>query len=1089
MFSVASVFSPITQSQDLSHLRQQISQQYCVAEETYVAALIEQAPLDSAELQAKAERLVSQVRNASRSAGLTAFLQQYSLNTQEGIILMCLAEALLRIPDRATQDALIKDKLSGGDWAQEVGHSDSTWVNAATWSLMLADKLLHLDHTGIDSELAAHPASLVSRLINRLGEPVVRRAIRAAMNIMGKQFVLGRDIKEALKASRKTRTLGYSHAYDMLGEAAMTALDAERYYQAYANAITAISNAALNNKAVPRPSISIKLSALHPRYEEAQRTRVLGELFHTVLKLLEQARALNVFVTLDAEEMDRLELSLDLFELLYRHPVNQGWGGLGLVVQAYSKRALPVLVWLAALARQQGDEIALRLVKGAYWDSEIKHSQQAGLAEYPVFTRKAATDVSYLVCARYLLSEVCQGALYPQFATHNVHTVAAIQAMAAAVPYNQTGHHFEFQRLHGMGEDLYNILLIEQPELHCRIYAPVGAHQDLLPYLVRRLLENGANSSFVHQLLDPTTPIESLIQHPLARLAAYDHLANEQIPLPSAIFTDRINSSGINLNIASQREPLFQELARLANKQWQAAPLLAEPSIEPFTVQPVLSPQDNRQVVGQVVMASPTQATHAVTYAQAAFVAWRDKPVSERAQMLERLADLLEEHQAELISLCTREAGKLLQDGIDEVREAVDFCRYYANLARSVMAPTLLPGYTGEHNTLLAQGRGVFVCISPWNFPLAIFIGQVSAALVTGNTVIAKPAAQTCLIAHLATQLAHLAGIPKAVLQLVMGDGASIGQVLIADPHISGVCFTGSTATAQHINRTLADRPLAKKNSAIIPFIAETGGQNAMIVDSSALPEQVVRDVIRAAFQSAGQRCSALRVLYLQSDIYDHVLTLLSGAMAELSVGDPDFWNTDVGPVIDKSAHAKLTEHIQQMQAAGKTLIAQTPLGTDFEHGHYIAPTLIAIEAISELSQEHFGPILHVVRFNADQIEQVIDDINHTGYGLTLGIHSRNERFAQHIASRANVGNIYINRDQIGAMVGVQPFGGQGLSGTGPKAGGPHYLTRFITEKTISYNTAAIGGNASLLSQEERLGEGKRTNVNNAAHESERVKH
>ncbi|MGO4997987.1 bifunctional proline dehydrogenase/L-glutamate gamma-semialdehyde dehydrogenase PutA [Oceanisphaera sp. W20_SRM_FM3] len=1068
MFSVAAVFSPITQSQELSHLRQQISQQYDVAEDAYVAALIEQAPLDSAQLQAKAERLVSQVRNASRSEGITAFLQQYSLSTQEGIILMCLAEALLRIPDRATQDALIKDKLTAGDWAQHVRHSDSTWVNAATWSLMLTGKVLSLDQTGLDSELAAHPASVISRLINRLGEPVVRRAILAAMKIMGKQFVLGRDIKEALKASRKARTLGYSHSYDMLGEAAITALDAEQYYQAYANAISALgetklNNGALNNKQVPRPSISIKLSALHPRYEEAQRARVLSELFATVIRLLEQARALNVFVTLDAEEMDRLELSLDLFELLYRHPVNQGWGGLGLVVQAYSKRALPVLVWLAALAREQGDEIALRLVKGAYWDSEIKHSQQAGLADYPVFTRKASTDVSYLVCARYLLSEACQGALYPQFATHNAHTVAAIQTMAAAVPDNQTGHHFEFQRLHGMGEDLYNVLLTEQPELHCRIYAPVGAHQDLLPYLVRRLLENGANSSFVHQLLDPKTPVDSLIEHPLASLAACERLANEQIPLPSAIFTDRINSSGINLNIASQRAPLFQELERLANKQWQAAPLLAEANFESLTVLPVFSPQDNRQVVGKVVMATPNQATQAVTYAQTAFIAWRDRPVSERAQLLERLADLLEEHQAEFISLCTREAGKLLQDGIDEVREAVDFCRYYANLARSLMQPTLLPGYTGERNTLLAQGRGVFVCISPWNFPLAIFIGQVTAALVTGNTVIAKPAAQTCLIAHLATQLAHLAGIPQDVLQLVTGDGATIGQALIADPRISGVCFTGSTATAQQINRTLADR-----HGAIIPFIAETGGQNAMIVDSSALPEQVVMDVIRAAFQSAGQRCSALRVLYLQSDIYDQVLTLLNGAMAELSVGDPAFWSSDVGPLIDELAQAKLVAHLAQMQAAGKTLIAQTPLGTACDHGHYIAPTLIAIEAISELSQEHFGPILHVVRFNAEQIEHVIADINHSGYGLTLGIHSRNETFAQHIVSRANVGNIYINRDQIGAMVGVQPFGGQGLSGTGPKAGGPHYLTRFITEKTITNNTTAIGGNASLLSLRER---------------------
>lgn len=1078
MFTVAKIFTASSQPHDLSELRQAISAQYSVDENAYVAELMAEVAPDSTELKAKAKRLISRVRGTanvdknadhnvsdsdhkngikSASKSLDAFLQQYSLSTQEGIILMCLAEALLRIPDRHTQDALIKDKLSGADWAPHFRQSDSALVNAATWGLMFTGKVLQLD-----DNIDGHPASLLNRMVNRLSEPVVRSSMLAAMKIMGKQFVLGRDIKEALKASRKDRDQGYAHSYDMLGEAALSAADADHYYQAYADAISALGEIKLNNDAVPRPSISIKLSALHPRYEEANRERVLSELFSTVLKLLEQARALNVYVTIDAEEMDRLELSLDLFAQLYHHPVNQGWGGLGLVVQAYSKRALPVLMWLAALAREQGDIIPLRLVKGAYWDSEIKHSQQAGLEAYPVFTRKAATDVSYLVCARYLLSAACQGALYPQFATHNAHTVVIIQAMAAehtvaGIPI------FEFQRLHGMGEELYHTVLAEDPQLNCRIYAPVGAHKDLLPYLVRRLLENGANSSFVHQLLDPKTPIDSLIQHPLDRLAEVESLANNLIPLPLAIFSDRINSRGLNLNIGSQRAPLFQALAQLANKQWQATPLLFKQSSAPLTLQPVLSPQDNQQTVGQIVMASPAQATQAVTSAQAAFVAWRNRPVNDRAQMLERLADLLEAHSVEFISLCTREAGKLLQDGIDEVREAVDFCRYYANEGRRLMTPLLLPGYTGERNTLQTQGRGVFICISPWNFPLAIFIGQVSAALVTGNTVVAKPAAQTCLTAHLATQLAHQAGIPKDVLQLVLGDGASIGQALIADPRIAGACFTGSTATAQHINRTLAQR-----SGAIIPFIAETGGQNAMIVDSSALPEQVVRDVVRAAFQSAGQRCSALRVLYIQTDISQRVLTLLSGAMAELKVGDPALWSTDVGPVIDAQAHTKLAQHLQQMQAAGKVMIAQTPLSTSGDHGYYIQPSALTIDSLKELHEEHFGPILHVIPFKAAELEQVIDDINNSGYGLTLGIHSRNERFAQYIASRANVGNIYINRDQIGAMVGVQPFGGQGMSGTGPKAGGPHYLTRFITEKTITNNTTAIGGNAGLLS----LGEG-----------------
>ena len=1067
MFTVASVF---TQSHDSRYWRQCISGQYCVDENAYLAELIEQASADSAELTLKAQQLVSQLRDTARQDdGIAAFLRQYSLSTQEGIILMSLAEALLRIPDSKTQDALIKDKLIAADWAKHLKQSDSALVNAATWGLLLTGKVLRLDgqideqqdyphDKQLNTQLSEHPANLLQRMLHRLGEPVMRACILAAMKIMGRHFVLGRNINEALQASRKDRALGYAHSYDMLGEAAITAADAAHYYQAYAQAISEIGKTALNHEAVPRPSISIKLSALHPRYQEAHRERVLHELFETVLKLLVQARALDVAVTIDAEEMDRLELSLDLFAQLYRHPTNLGWGGLGLVVQAYSKRALAVLAWLTALAREQNEVIPLRLVKGAYWDSEIKHSQQAGLAGYPVFTRKAGTDVSYLVCARFLLSEACQGALFPQFATHNAHTVLTIQAMAADAKVS----HFEFQRLHGMGDALYNQRLKEQPELHCRIYAPVGAHQDLLPYLVRRLLENGANSSFVHQWLDANTPIEAVVEHPLATLNKHAELANSQIPLPLNIFRDRANSQGVNLNIADMREPLMEELARLADKSWQARSLIAGSETEllteqPSSMQPVLSPHDIRHRVGHVAMATLKQAKLALTNAQAAFVDWRDKPVEERAQMLERLADLLAAHRTELISLCSREAGKLLQDGIDEVREAVDFCRYYAQQARGLLAPQVLPSYTGETNNLHTQGRGVFICISPWNFPLAIFIGQVSAALVTGNIVIAKPAAQTCLIAHFATQLAYQAGIPKAVLQLVLGEG-DIGQTLVADPRISGVCFTGSIATAQQINRTLAER-----DGAIIPLIAETGGQNAMIVDSSALPEQVVHDVIRAAFQSAGQRCSALRVLYLQSDISERVLNLLSGAMNELRVGDPARYCTDVGPVIDGKAKLKLSEHLKDMQAAGKKIIAQTPLPKLAEFGHYLAPTALLIAGIHELSQEHFGPILHVVIFKAEQLDCVIDDINASGYGLTLGIHSRNQRFAQHIASRANVGNIYINRDQIGAMVGVQPFGGQGLSGTGPKAGGPHYLARFITEKTITNNTSAIGGNASLL--------------------------
>ncbi|MBO1518219.1 bifunctional proline dehydrogenase/L-glutamate gamma-semialdehyde dehydrogenase PutA [Oceanisphaera pacifica] len=1052
MFTVAAVFAPGYSPSHLPSLRQAITDHYIIDENHYLESLLAQASdtgQSLTQIQAQAHQLVTRVRQESNGGdGIDAFLQQYSLDTQEGIILMCLAEALLRIPDSHTADALIKDKLSGADWAKYFRQSDSTLVNASTWGLMLTGRVITLD-----KNQEGHPANVLNRMIHRLGEPMVRSAMYGAMKIMGKQFVLGRTIKEALAASQSARKAGYTHSYDMLGEAAITAADARQYYQEYANAIRAVGNKALDKTNAPRPSISIKLSALHPRYEEANRERVLTELFNTLIKLLELARQLDVFVTIDAEEMDRLELSLDLFEALYRHPTNQGWGGLGIVVQAYAKRALPVLCWLTALAREQGDEIPLRLVKGAYWDSEIKLCQQGGVNGYPVFTRKAGTDLSYLACARYLLSDATKGAIYPQFATHNAHTVVSIMAMAGERTY-------EFQRLHGMGEELYNAVLAEQPTLNCRIYAPVGAHKDLLPYLVRRLLENGANTSFVHKLVDPATPIDSLITHPQVSLAECEQLANDKIPLPLAIFPDRINSCGLNMNIEGMRTPFFNALNQLKDKQWQASPTIEAHSTKPHNV---MSPQDRRHLVGQVVFADPTLTEHAITRAQSAFVAWRDTPVELRAQALEKLADLLEYHQSEFVSLCTREAGKLLQDGIDEVREAVDFCRYYANEGRRLMAPTTLPGYTGELNTLQAQGRGPFVCISPWNFPLAIFLGQVSAALVTGNTVLAKPAEQTCLIAQLATELAHKAGIPPEVLQLLPGEGATVGATLTSDPRIAGVCFTGSTQTAMAINQTLAQR-----SGAMIPLIAETGGQNAMIVDSSALPEQVVKDVVRAAFQSAGQRCSALRVLYLQEDIAERVLTLLTGAMAELSVGDPALWSTDVGPVIDKKAQAGLMAHLEAMQAAGKTIIAQTPLPDACHQGEFIAPTAIEIAAISELSKEHFGPILHVIRFKAADIDAVIDDINNTGYGLTLGIHSRNATFAEHIAKRANVGNVYINRDQIGAMVGVQPFGGQGLSGTGPKAGGPHYLTRFITEKTISNNTTAIGGNATLLS----LGEG-----------------
>ncbi|MCD6619296.1 bifunctional proline dehydrogenase/L-glutamate gamma-semialdehyde dehydrogenase PutA [Aeromonas veronii] len=1049
MFKATQVLAADYIPSDLAALREAITQNYVVDENAYLAELSAMLPGDGASLEQVTQRartLVTKVRKESGSGdGIDAFLQEYSLDTQEGIILMCLAEALLRIPDAETADALIKDKLSGANWSSHFRKSDSTLVNASTWGLMLTGKIIKLD-----KKLDGNPANLLGRMVNKLGEPVVRSAMYAAMKIMGKQFVLGRDMKEALKASRKSRELGYTHTYDMLGESALTMQDADKYLTDYRNAIEAVGNERISDGG-PAPSISIKLSALHPRYDVANRERVLGEMCERLVGLVRLARDKDVAISIDAEEMDRLELSLDLFEQLYRSDANRGWGKLGMVVQAYSKRALPVLCWLTALAREQGDLIPVRLVKGAYWDSELKYAQQAGLPGYPLFTRKAGTDISYLACARYLLSEPTRGFIAPQFATHNANTVVSILEMAG-------DRQFEFQRLHGMGEELHNAVLNDNPGLHCRIYAPVGAHKDLLPYLVRRLLENGANTSFVHKLVDPNTPVDSLAEHPLRTLKRYSGFANDRIPQPVNLFSDRKNSSGVNMNILSIQRPFFARLKELESKQWLAGPIVDGETLKRSEARTVLSPQDVSLSVGKIHWADEQAVEQALASAHAAFPRWRETPVSERAAALEKLADLLEANREQFVSLCTREAGKLLQDGIDEVREAVDFCRYYAVQARSLMGQaTLLPGYTGEQNELFLQGRGVFVCISPWNFPLAIFLGQIAAALATGNTVIAKPAEQTGLIAHLAVILAHQAGIPGDVLQLLPGDGATVGAKLTADPRIGGVCFTGSTETAKLINMALAQR-----DGAILPLIAETGGQNAMIVDSTALPEQVVRDVVSAAFQSAGQRCSALRVLYLQEEIAERVLEILTGAMQELKVGNPAEHNTDVGPVIDADAKSGLDAHLAYMIPRAR-LIAQAPMPAATMEGHFVQPTALEIGSIRELAKEQFGPILHVVRYATRDLDKVISDINGTGYGLTLGIHSRNESHAEELASRINVGNVYINRNQIGAMVGVQPFGGQGLSGTGPKAGGPHYLSRFVTEKTRTINTTAVGGNASLL--------------------------
>ncbi|MEH0760591.1 bifunctional proline dehydrogenase/L-glutamate gamma-semialdehyde dehydrogenase PutA [Vibrio sp. 16] len=1039
MFTATDVLNTEFVEQPLEKLWSLISPLYMVDESQWLEQLLPLAmPTDAekAQITQKTTELIEAIRADKKSIQMIdALLLEYSLDTQEGILLMCLAEALMRIPDAATADALIRDKLTVADWKSHLKNSDSVFVNASTWGLMLTGKVV-----GLSEGEAQSPVSAVNRLVNKMSEPVIRKAMHQAMKVMGHQFVLGRSIAEAQKNGRSNRDRGFTYSYDMLGEAALTTADANKYFKDYLMAIEAVGRDKYGLETSPAPSVSIKLSALHPRYEVANEERVLTELYDTLQQLLSRAVELDVAITIDAEEADRLELSLKLFEKVYRSELVKGWGKFGLVVQAYSKRALPVLVWLNGLAKEQGDQIPLRLVKGAYWDSEIKWSQQAGYANYPVYTRKEATDVAYLACAKFLLSDNVRGNIFPQFASHNAQTVTSIAVMAKHKD-------FEFQRLHGMGDSLYNHAM-EAYQQSVRIYAPVGSHKDLLPYLVRRLLENGANSSFVHRLVDARCPVESLTQHPVDMLKAFDTLNNTQIPLPPAVFPERKNSIGVNVDIESEAKPFEAEVERFLNKQWQAAPVInghdyAESMIkENINVELVKAPYDRRIEVGQVAFANLDHVSEAIEGAQAAFEGWQTTSPQQRGEKLEKLADLLEEHLAELVALCHQEAGKTIHDSIDEVREAVDFCRYYAKQV-DALAALSIKGFDGETRQVSRQGRGVFVCISPWNFPLAIFLGQVTAALVAGNTVVAKPAEQTSLIAARAVALMHDAGFPAGTVQLLTGRGAEIGSALTSHPAIAGVAFTGSTATAQRINQTLAQR-----DAAPVPFIAETGGQNAMIVDSTALPEQVVRDVIRSAFASAGQRCSALRVLYVQEDIADRIVALIQGAMQELSVGKPYLHSTDVGPVIDATAKAKLTKHIELMLSTEKK-VAQLAFSEEHEHGDFVAPSAFEIRDISCLKEEQFGPILHIVRFKASELAQVVEQINHTGFGLTMGIHSRNETTYRWIEKHARVGNCYINRDQVGAVVGVQPFGGQGLSGTGPKAGGPHYLFRF-TQATFS---------------------------------------
>ena len=983
----------------MTNLRGIIRQNIRAEEGAALRQLISSAALSGEsrrQISSRATALVEDIRRAPRQGLMEVFLNEYGLSTNEGIALMTLAEALLRVPDSYTIDALIDDKITPSNWGRHLGHSSSSLVNASTWALLLTGKVLDDTPPGLAGHLRG--------ALKRVGEPVIRAAVARAMREMGRQFVLGQSIAEAMQRAKVKEAAGYGYSYDMLGEAAMTAADADAYFQSYHAAITAISANSKASHPADNPGISVKLSALFPRYEFAQRSRVLSTLVPRLLSLAKAAARANMGFNIDAEEAARLDLSLDVIEAALESDNLKGWDGFGVVVQAYSPRAPYVLKWLEALAKRLDRRIMVRLVKGAYWDTEIKLAQVQGLAGFPVFSRKASTDVSYISCAGMLLDMAPR--LYPQFATHNAHTVAAILEMAPK------GTRYEFQRLHGMGEALHDITMA-QNGTKCRIYAPVGAHRDLLAYLVRRLLENGANSSFVNQITARDIPASVVASCPFAEVEAYlDAPENPATIRPAALFApERINSAGQDLDAPDTIAEIEQSRHAFARQTWHATPLLAGKAEGAARLE-IVNPARPDHIVGHVAQASAADIEAALDAAEP----WQAS-AHTRAEILLRAADLYEANAAELMALATFEAGKTLADALGELREAVDFMRYYAIRARVLTSPA----------------RGTFTCISPWNFPLAIFTGQITAALATGNAVLAKPAEATPLIAHRAVQLLHEAGVPRTALQLLPGAGAKVGAALTSDPRINGVCFTGSTPTAKRIQHSMA-----QKLAPDAPLIAETGGINAMIVDSSALPEQAVRDIIASAFQSAGQRCSALRVLYLQDDVAETIEPMLFGAMDELTVGDPAALSTDIGPVIDEAAHRKITGYIAAAKAGGKLLKT-----IDEPQGRFVPPTALRVAGMAEVTEEIFGPVLHIARFKAADLDKVVDEINDSGFGLTFGLHTRIDTRVQQVVERIQAGNIYINRNQIGAVVGSQPFGGEGLSGTGPKAGGPHYLARF----------------------------------------------
>lgn len=1029
-------------------LRDTITNAYRMDETQCLDLLISYASLPEKTLDLILEiatQLVIETREyKKKQSKIDTLLHQYDLSTEEGIALMCLAEALLRIPDKATMDKFISDKISTVEWKNHINKNNTLFINATTWSLLLTGKIY--------APTIDHQKSLMNSLkkvISRLGASMIRPVILQMMKAIGAQFVMGETIEAALKRAEKLEEFGYRFSYDMLGEAARTAEDAKNYYNSYVEAIDAIGQVAKSPDPANNPGISIKLSALHPRYEYNKYQQIMEEVPPLLLALAQQAKKYNIGLTVDAEEADRLDLSLDIFAKVFQDPSLANWEGFGLAVQAYQKRAFYVLDWLADLSQQQGKRIMVRLVKGAYWDAEIKLSQIQGMKDYPVFTRKNSTDVSYIACAKKLLAQ--PEYFYSQFGTHNSYSVAAVMEMA------DNKNDYEFQCLHGMGRPLYDQVVDKNGfDTPTRIYAPVGTHRDLLGYLVRRLLENGANSSFVNKLADDKTPVAELVYNPVKRVAVLNHKPHPRIPSPENIYADWKNSQGIDLSNSHELEDLEKQIQQAKKENWQAGSIINGKVHEDNTSE-IYSPAKLDAVIGRVSKTTEADVENALQTAVAAGHHWAATPVEKRAAILEKAAELFQNAMPELMTILSQEGGKCIPDCMSEVRETIDYCRYYAYRARKDFTPIDLPGPTGESNQLSLHPRGVIACISPWNFPLAIFCGQILAALVTGNTVLAKPAEQTPLIAYKAIQILLDAGIPKNVLQLVIGKGSVVGAKLVNDPRVAGVMFTGSTETAKFIEQSLA-----KRTGPIAMFIAETGGQNAMIVDSSALAEQVVIDIATSAFNSAGQRCSALRVLFVQEDIAPKLLTMLKGYMAELRLGDPGLLNTDIGPVIDNDALEMLQAHFAKMSEQGK-LLAQVPMRDDL-NGNYFAPCAFEIADLSILEGEVFGPILHVIRYKANELDKVMNAIINTGYGLTLGIHSRIDSTVQYIASRMPVGNIYINRNMIGAVVGVQPFGGERLSGTGPKAGGPYYLPRLCLEHTISNNITAVGGNARLVS-------------------------